>query len=102
MQYLTLVFYICNQQINTDEEKMDVVLSDLSKRRSHILNVAYRQNARIINALTPLKELMGFSTDLRTITSGTATCTIELSHYEKMSDDEIKRVTEQITGFHSF
>ncbi|CAG5121381.1 unnamed protein product [Candidula unifasciata] len=88
-------------EITTDDEKLDVVLSDLSKRRSHILDVAFRQNARVISALTPLKELMGFSTDLRTITSGTATCTIELSHYEKMSNDEIQKVTEQISGFHS-
>ncbi|XP_005107027.1 ribosome-releasing factor 2, mitochondrial [Aplysia californica] len=87
-------------EITTEEDKADSVLSDLGKRRSHILNVTSRLDARVISAVTPLQELMGYSTELRTITSGTASCSMELSHYEKMSEEEIQKVTERITGFH--
>jgi elongation factor G len=96
-----LLKYSSYLQINTDEDKLDVVLADLRERRSHILDVTIRHNSRIVSALTPLQELMGFSTDLRSITSGTATCTMEVSHYEKMNAAEVQKVTEKITGFHS-
>ncbi|CAL1527519.1 unnamed protein product [Lymnaea stagnalis] len=87
-------------EVSTDEEKLEVVLADLGKRRSHILDVVSRQDSKTISVLTPLQELLGYSTALRTITSGTASCSIQLSHYEKMNREEMQKVTERMTGFH--
>ena len=86
-------------QINTDEDRLHTVLGDLSQRRSHINNIMTRRNIKLVDVVTPLAELKGYSTDLRTITSGTATFTMELSHYQQMSLEDQNRVIESFTGF---
>ncbi|KAH9490780.1 G elongation factor, mitochondrial 2 [Bulinus truncatus] len=88
-------------EISTDDEKFDAVMADLAKRRSHIMNVTTRQNCRIIYTLTPLQELLGYATTLRTITSGTATCSMELANYEKMTQEETNKVIDRMSGFRS-
>ena len=88
-------------QVSTEESRLDAVISDLARRRSHIGVIASRQDTKIISALTPLQELMGYSTDLRTFTSGTASFAMELSHYEKMTKDETQKVIDRISGFYS-
>ena len=80
---------------------LDAVVSDLASRRSHIGGIASRRDTKIISALTPLQELMGYSTDLRTFTSGTASFAMELSHYEKMTNEETQKVIDRISGFYS-
>lgn len=86
-------------QISTEEDKFQSVLGDLSQRRSHINTINTRQNIKLVDVVTPLAELRGYSTDLRTITSGTATFSMELSHYQQMSMEDQKRVIESVTGF---
>lgn len=76
-------------------------MADLAMRRSHILNVMTRHDSKIIHTLTPLQELLGYSNTLRTITSGTATCSMELAHYERMSQEDANKVIERLSGFHS-
>uniref|UniRef100_A0A2C9KB26 Tr-type G domain-containing protein n=1 Tax=Biomphalaria glabrata TaxID=6526 RepID=A0A2C9KB26_BIOGL len=88
-------------EISTDEDRFEVVMADLAMRRSHILNVMTRHDSKIIHTLTPLQELLGYSNTLRTITSGTATCSMELAHYERMSQEDANKVIERLSGFHS-
>ena len=47
----------------------------------------------------PLSELKGYSTYLRTITSGRAFLGMELSHYSHMSDEQQRAAIEDVTGF---
>lgn len=86
-------------QINGDKDKMHDVIHDLHRRRSHIENVTVLQDIEIIQAITPLAELMGYSSFLRKATSGMATFTMELSHYEKMSHADQNKAIEKVTGF---
>jgi len=90
---------LCCVQITTDESRLGVVLTDLSQRRSQIENIAARQRYRIISAKTPLAEMVGYATRLRTITSGMAHFSMELANYEQMSEQELREVTKQLTGF---
>jgi translation elongation factor EF-G len=46
-----------------------------------------------------LSELKGYSTYLRTITSGRAFLGMEVSHYQLMSDEEQRDAIEDVTGF---
>ncbi|XP_050404706.1 ribosome-releasing factor 2, mitochondrial isoform X1 [Patella vulgata] len=85
--------------ITTNEDRLHGVLGDLTKRRSHIRNVEATDNDKIIEAVTPLAELMGYCTTLRTITSGTATFSMEFSHYEKMTLHDQNLVVKKLTGF---
>ncbi|XP_041351728.1 ribosome-releasing factor 2, mitochondrial-like [Gigantopelta aegis] len=86
-------------EINTDEDKLHGILSDLAQRRSHVDEIQSRQDTRVVRAITPLAELMGYSTAIRTISSGMATFTMELSHYEQMMPLEQAKAIERVTGF---
>ena len=60
------------------------VIGDLNKRRGLIEGTTERSGATIVNAKVPLSEMFGYVTDLRTITSGRATSTMEFSHYDEV------------------
>lgn len=53
----------------------------------------------MISCETPLAELMGYSTTLRTITSGTATFTMEFLDYKIMSTIDENKAIESVRGF---
>lgn len=75
------------------------MLADLSQRRSHILDIQAKDRIRIVAAHTPLAELRSYASVLRRITSGLASFSMELDHYEQMSDDSQKKAIQSITGF---
>ena len=64
--------------------KLGDVIGDLNKRRGLIEGTSERSGATIVNAKVPLSEMFGYVTDLRTITSGRATSTMEFSHYDEV------------------
>ena len=73
---------IMKLEVLTPEENMGDVVGDLNKRRGQIEGMDSRGNARVVKAKVPLSEMFGYVTQLRTITSGRATSTMEFSHYE--------------------
>jgi elongation factor G len=58
-----------------------------------------RGGLRVINSVTPLSELVNYSTFLRTLTSGTSTFTMEFDSYHHMNDVQQKKAIQQMTGF---
>jgi elongation factor G len=73
---------IMKLEVVTPEANMGDVIGDLNKRRGIIEGTSERSGATIINAKIPLSEMFGYVTDLRTITSGRATSTMEFNSYE--------------------
>ena len=71
-------------EVVTPEANMGDVIGDLNKRRGLIEGTSERSGATIVNAKIPLSEMFGYVTDLRTITSGRATSTMEFSHYDQV------------------
>ena len=69
-------------EVVTPDQYMGDVIGDLNKRRGLIEGTSERSGATIVNAKIPLSEMFGYVTDLRTITSGRATSTMEFSHYD--------------------
>lgn len=67
------------------------ILSDLNKRRATILDVVARgQQNKIINVIAPLAELSGYSSVLRTISSGEASMTMQPhGHVEMAAQEEL-------------
>ncbi|XP_067143892.1 ribosome-releasing factor 2, mitochondrial [Centruroides vittatus] len=90
---------IMKMEINTDESYLGKILADLSNRRSQILNIQAKQDARIVNALTPLSELITYTTDMRILTSGRASVNMEFECHKLMTSEELRKVKEQVTGF---
>ena len=71
-------------EVVTPDQYMGDVIGDLNKRRGLIEGTSERSGATIVNAKIPLSEMFGYVTDLRTITSGRATSTMEFSHYDQV------------------
>ncbi|KAN0034848.1 hypothetical protein ACTFIV_001381 [Dictyostelium citrinum] len=87
-------------EITVDEKYLGNVLSDLSRqRRGTILDVGMEKNTHIISAIVPLKEMIGYSTQLRSFTSGNASFTMEFSSYGKVSLNEKDKVLKEIRGY---
>ncbi|XP_019614520.1 PREDICTED: ribosome-releasing factor 2, mitochondrial-like [Branchiostoma belcheri] len=86
-------------EITTDEGHMRSVLADLSQRRGRVTEVQSRAESRVVVAEAPLAELMGYSTAIRTVTSGQATFTMELSRYEEMTALDQNRLLRKMTTF---
>jgi len=59
-----------------------------------------QNNMQVLHVLAPLAELVGYATEFRIMTSGTGTFTMELDHYNVLSDVEEKKVREKYTLFH--
>ena len=80
----------------TPEENMGDVIGDLNRRRGNIEGMEDKGGAKVVNAKVPLSEMFGYITDLRTITSGRATSTMEFFDFfeapRNVSDEVIKKV----------
>src|SRR6266567_4389193 len=66
------------------EEYLGDVMGDLSSRRGHILGMEGKGNSQAVQAHVPLAEMFGYATELRSMTSGRATYSMEFSHYAEL------------------
>src|SRR3954463_12431931 len=77
----------------TPEEYTGSIIGDLNSRRGHIHGQDRRGNANVINAMVPLANMFGYVSNLRSMSQGRATFTMQFDHYEQVPSavaDEIK------------
>jgi len=72
---------IMKLEVVTPEENMGDVVGDLNRRRGMMKGMDDRNGAKVLKADVPLSEMFGYVTQLRTITSGRASSSMEFSHY---------------------
>ena len=90
---------IMKVEVVTPEESMGDVIGDLNKRRGMVEGMdTGRNGGRIVKAKVPLSEMFGYVSDLRTITSGRATSSMEFSHYDVLSSQLAKAVLTEAGG----
>ena len=76
---------IMKVEITSPEVSVGDVLGDINRRRGRILGQeAMKGSAQLIHAEVPLSEMFGYSTQLRSLSSGRATYAMEPSHFEKV------------------
>jgi len=69
-------------KIQVDSAHLRNVLSDMaSRRRGTVEQLSQDRHIKIVKALVPLRELLGYSTDLRSSTKGTGFFSMEFSGY---------------------
>ena len=73
---------IMSVEVVVPEDFMGDVIGDLSSRRGKVLGMDTRPAAQAIDARVPLAQMFGYSTDLRSMSQGRATYTMQFSHYE--------------------
>jgi len=86
---------IMKLEIITPEEYLGAVVSDLNSRRAQIESIKQKRNIRIINASVPLAEMFGYATDIRSLTSGRATYTMEPHHYQEVPKHIQEKILEK-------
>jgi elongation factor G len=87
---------IMKLEIITPEENTGDVVGDLNRRRGMMEGMEMKHNANVIKAKVPLSEMFGYVTDLRTITSGRATSTMEFSHYAQAPNSITEEVISKV------
>lgn len=85
-------------EVLTPEQNMGDVVGDLNKRRGQIEGMDSKNNTQVIKAKVPLAEMFGYVTQLRTITSGRASSTMEFSHYTEAPRGVADEVVAKIKG----
>jgi len=73
---------IMSVEVVVPEDFMGDVIGDLSSRRGKVLGMDTRPAAQAIDARVPLAQMFGYATDLRSMSQGRATYTMQFSHYE--------------------
>src|SRR5215467_5376141 len=80
------------------EEHLGDVMGDLASRRGHILGMEGRGTSQNVKAHVPLAEMFGYATELRSMTSGRATYSMEFSHYAEMPGNLAEAVGRRTTS----
>jgi elongation factor G len=88
---------IMKVEVVVPEEYTGEVLGDLNARRAHIEGMEPRAGGlQAIRATVPLGEMFGYATDLRSMTQGRGTFTMEFSHYERVPEELAKKLLERV------
>jgi elongation factor G len=85
-------------EVLTPEENMGDVIGDLNKRRGQLEGMDSRAGSQVVKAKVPLAEMFGYVTQLRTLTSGRATSTMEFSHYNDAPRNVQEEVLAKVNG----
>lgn len=81
--------------INIDEEYVGSVVADIGRRRGSVNAMRVRGEMRNIDGTVPLAEARGYATDLRSLTQGRGTFTLEFDHYDIVPDDIAEEIIER-------
>ena len=71
-------------EVTMPEEFMGDVIGDLNARRGHMEGMDNRSGTQIVRAFVPLATMFGYVTDLRSMTQGRASSSMEFSHYAEV------------------
>lgn len=80
-------------EVLVPDEFLSNIIKDLNSRRARVNNVGLRGHLQEVQAIAPLSEMFGYTTDLRSISQGRATYTMRFSSYEQVSDAILQKIT---------
>jgi elongation factor G len=80
----------------TPDEFTGQVVSDLTARRGKTTKVEYRAGTNVIAGEVPLANMFGYATDLRSLTQGRATFTLQFSHYSPVPPSLSEEILSQL------
>ena len=88
---------IMKVEVTTPEEYQGDVMGDLNRRRGQIQGMETKGNLCNIKAFVPLETMFGYATDVRSLSSGRASYSMEPSHFEQVPANVLKQVVEGST-----
>lgn len=81
-------------EITVPEQFMGDIMGDLNSKRGRILGMEAKGRNQVISALAPLSEMYRYAIDLKSITQGRGTFTMEFNNYEQVPDHLAEKVIE--------
>jgi elongation factor G len=85
-------------EVVTPEEFLGDVIGDLSRRRGQVQGQEMRGNAQVVSGFVPLAEMFGYATDLRSMTQGRATYTMQFERYDEVPANIAEQIVEVRQG----
>jgi elongation factor G len=85
-------------EVITPEINMGDVIGDLNKRRGQLDGMDTRGGASVVKGKVPLAEMFGYVTQLRTLSSGRATSSMEFDHYAEAPRNVQEEVLAKVNG----
>ena len=84
-------------EINCPDKDMGDVIGDINKRRGNIDRMRrHRKGSQKLSGAVPLKEMFGYASALRTITSGRANFSMEFNQYTPVPKEVEKEILEKL------
>lgn len=88
----TILEPIAKVSIRVPEEFMGDIIGDINAKRGRVLGMDSDGGAKVVNAEVPAAEMQRYSVDLRSMTGGRGSFTMEYSHYEPAPPQEVQKV----------
>ncbi len=82
----------------TPDDFMGDVIGDLNSRRGRIMGMSSRAGAQVVEAQVPLAQMFGYATDLRSMTQGRATYSMQFIHYEQVPKNVAEEIIAKVKG----
>jgi elongation factor G len=89
---------VMDVEVVTPEEYMGAIVGDLNSRRGRILSMEARGSSQVIRANVPLGQMFGYATEMRSMTQGRATYTMQFARYEEVPAAIADEIMAKVAG----
>jgi elongation factor G len=94
----TLLEPVMDVEVVTPEEYMGAIVGDLNSRRGRIVSMEARGTSQVIRANVPLATMFGYATEMRSMTQGRATYTMQFARYEEVPTSISEEIMAKVAG----
>lgn len=88
---------IMKVEVTTPDEYQGDIMGDINRRRGQIQGMESKGNATIVSAFVPLEMMFGYATDIRSLTKGRASYSMEPSHFEQVPSSLLSKIVETVS-----
>jgi len=85
---------IMKVEVTVPDEYQGDIMGDINRRRGQIQGMESRDGATIITAFVPLETMFGYATDIRSLSKGRASYSMEPSHFEQVPSSLLTKIVE--------
>jgi len=89
---------IMKMEVSTPGEFLGDIIGDLNARRAHVEAIESSSGRLVIRCFVPLAEAFGYATDLRSLSQGRATYSMEFDHYEEVPRPVAQEIMAKVRG----
>jgi elongation factor G len=89
---------VMDVEVVTPEEYMGAVVGDINSRRGRIVSMEARGTSQVIRAYVPLGTMFGYATDVRSMSQGRATYTMQFARYEEVPPSIAEEIMAKVGG----